>query len=152
MILPKLLQGVMSVNIRMSNSCTESQSEVMENARDTKLESSTNIKTIGKSHWNNHMPLKPVKIIKKGLCSVSQNDLMHLRMNNGDFCSKVWVRKMWVTAGLRVQPDAGMEEANVSCCYVTFSDHQALTLSAQDNSGCACSKKEEIQHAKVQRT
>jgi len=35
------------------------------------------------------MPLKPVKIIKKGLWSVEQNDLMHLGMKNGDFFSMV---------------------------------------------------------------
>lgn len=46
-------------------------------------------KELGKSPRNKHTPLKPDKIIKKGLCSVAQNDLMRLQMKKGDFCSTV---------------------------------------------------------------
>jgi len=87
------------------------------------------------------MPLKPVKIIKKGLWSVEQNDLMHLGMKNGDFFSMVWVRKVWVSPGLRHRSDAAMEEANVTCSYVTIGDHWALAWHAWEYSSHVCHRK-----------
>lgn len=96
-----------------------------------------------KSHRNNYMPLKPVKFFFffKELCSVAQNDLTHLRLKNGDFFSSVWVRKVWVTPGPRHQPDAVMEEANVTLSYITIGGHWPLVWCAWDHSSHACQRK-----------
>lgn len=91
-------------------------------------------RALEKSHRNKHMPLKLVKTIKKALCSVAQNYLMHFGMKNGDFCSRVF-KKLWVTPGMRHQPDAAVEEAKVTHSYITIRDHWALTWSSWDKPG-----------------
>lgn len=63
------------------------------------------------------------------------------------FLLKAWVRKVWVTPGH--QPDADMEKVNMTCSYVTFHDHQALTWLGKFMKQ---TKKEEMQQAEVQKT
>lgn len=65
------------------------------------------------------------------------------------FLLKAWLRKVWVTPGLRHRPDPEIEELKVTCSYVTLHDHQALIWLSQF---MRQPKKEEMQQAEVQKT